>query len=140
LTGLAIAVATVQPLSWRPQPTHASIQPLEKPALTLSSIPSIAVMPFANLSGDPHQEYFSGGITDNLITALSRLPTLFVIARTSSFTFKGAAVKVQDISRELGVKYLLEGSVRKFDNEVRITAQLVDASTGNHGIRAFVKL
>jgi len=94
--------------------------------------PSIAVLPFANMSDDPKQEYFSDGITDDLTTALSRLPDLFVIARTSAFTYKGRALKVQEISRELGVAYVLEGSVRKADNQVRITAQLVDATTGDH--------
>jgi TolB-like protein/Tfp pilus assembly protein PilF len=94
--------------------------------------PSIAVLPFTNMSGDREQEYFSDGITDDLTTALSRLPDLFVIARTSAFTYKGKAVKVQDISQQLGVKYVLEGSVRRADNQVRITAQLVDATTGDH--------
>jgi adenylate cyclase len=84
------------------------------------------------MSDDPKQEYFSDGITDDLTTALSRLPDLFVIARTSSFTYKGKALKVQEISRQLGVKYVLEGSVRKANNQVRITAQLVDATTGDH--------
>ncbi len=84
------------------------------------------------MSDDPQQEYFSDGITDDLTTALSRLPDLFVIARTSAFTYKGKALKVQEISRQLGVKYVLEGSVRKADNQVRITPQLVDATTGDH--------
>jgi len=94
--------------------------------------PSIAVLPFTNMSGDRDQEYFSDGITDDLITSLSRLPDLFVIARTSSFTYKGKAAKVQDIGHELGVAYVLEGSVRKSGDSVRITAQLVDAATGDH--------
>jgi adenylate cyclase len=94
--------------------------------------PSIAVLPFTNMSGDRDQEYFSDGITDDLTTALSRIPDVFVIARTSAFTYKGKAVEVQEISRQLGVKYVLEGSVRKADKQVRITAQLVDATTGNH--------
>jgi adenylate cyclase len=89
------------------------------------------VLPFANLSGDPQQEYFSDGITDDLTTDLSRVPKLFVVARTSSFTYKGKAEKVQTIGRELGVKYLLEGSARKAGDQVRINVQLVDASTGN---------
>src|SRR5260370_7295183 len=82
------------------------------------------------MSGDRDQEYFSDGITDDLITALSRLPGLFVIARTSSFTYKGKAVKAQDVSRELGVKYILEGGVNKAGDQVRITARLVDATVG----------
>jgi TolB-like protein len=84
------------------------------------------------MSDDPKQEYFSDGITDDLTTALSRLPDLLVIARTSAFTYKGKAVKVQEVSRQLGVRYILEGSVRKAHNQVRITAQLVDATTGDH--------
>jgi adenylate cyclase len=91
----------------------------------------LAVLPFANLSGDPQQEYFSDGITDDLITDLSRVPKLFVIARTSSFTYKSKAEKVQSIGRELGVKYLLEGSARKAGGQVRINVQLVDAVSGN---------
>jgi adenylate cyclase len=134
LTGLAIIVGTialVQNLSLKPPHTHALIPPQEKPALPLPSISSIAVLPFANLSGDPQPEYFSDGITDDLITDLSRLPKLFVIARSSSFTYKGKSEKEQTIGRELGVKYLLEGSVRKAASRVRINVQLVDATTGN---------
>jgi len=135
IAGLAIIAAMivlVQHLSLRPPIPSASIPPAQAPALPLPDKPSIAVLPFANMSDDPKQEYFSDGITDDLTTALSRLPDLFVIARTSAFTYKGKAVKVQDISRQLGVKYVLEGSVRKADNQVRITAQLVDATTGDH--------
>ncbi len=94
--------------------------------------PSIAVLPFANMSGDPEQEYFADGISEDIITGLSKLRWLFVIARNSSFTYKGKAVDVKRISRELGVRYVLEGSVRKGGNRVRITAQLIDAATGNH--------
>jgi adenylate cyclase len=94
--------------------------------------PSIAVLPFINMSDDPKQEYFSDGMTEEIITALSKTPKLFVIARNSSFVYKGKAVNVQQVSRELGVKYVLEGSVRKSGNRVRITAQLIDALTGNH--------
>jgi adenylate cyclase len=97
-----------------------------------SERPSIAVLPFANMSGDPEQEYFADGITEDLITALSKLRWLFVIARNSSFIFKGKAVDVKRVARELGVRYVLEGSVRKSGNRVRITAQLIDAATGNH--------
>src|SRR5712692_4445617 len=102
------------------------------PVLPLPNKPSIAVLPFANLSGDPEQEYFSDGITEELITGLSRLSGLFVIARTSVFTYKGRAVKVQEVGQELGVRYVLEGSVRKANDQVRITAQLVDATAGHH--------
>jgi len=135
LMGLATIVGTivlVQNLSLKAPHTHASIPPAQNPALPLPDKPSIAVLPFANMSGDREQEYFSDGITDDLTTALSRLPDLFVIARTSALTYKGKALKVQDISQQLGVKYVLEGSVRKADNQVRITAQLVDATTGDH--------
>jgi adenylate cyclase len=104
----------------------------EKPPLPLPDKPSIAVLPFVNMSGDPEQEYFSDGITEEIITALSKTPKLFVIARNSTFTYKGKPVKVQQVGRELGVKYVLEGSVRKAEDKVRITAQLVDAQTGHH--------
>jgi TolB-like protein len=102
------------------------------PALALPDTPSIAVLPFDNLSGDPEQEYFADGIVEEIITALSRFRHLFVIARNSSFTYKGRAVDVKQIGRELGVRYVLEGSVRKAANRVRITGQLIDAATGNH--------
>jgi TolB-like protein len=94
--------------------------------------PSIAVLPFANLSGDPEQEYFADGMVEEIITALSRITWLFVIARNSSFTYKGQMVDVKQVGRELGVRYVLEGSVRKAGALVRITAQLIDASTGTH--------
>jgi adenylate cyclase len=94
--------------------------------------PSIAVLPFDNISGDPEQEYFSDGITEEIITALSKIPKMLVIARNSTFTYKGKPVKVQQVGDELGVRYVLEGSVRKAGNRVRITAQLVDADTGHH--------
>ncbi|MEE8171448.1 MAG: adenylate/guanylate cyclase domain-containing protein [Alphaproteobacteria bacterium] len=101
-------------------------------ALELPNRPSIAVLPFENMNKDPEQDYFSDGITDDLITELSRLPDLFVISRNSVFTYKGKAAKVQDIAKELGVRYVLEGSVRKAGERVRITAQLIDAETGHH--------
>jgi adenylate cyclase len=101
-------------------------------ALTLPDKPSLAVLPFRNMSGDPEQEYFSDGIVEDIITALSRFKSLFVIARNSSFTYKGKAVDIKQIGRELGVRYLLEGSVRKAGGKVRITGQLIDATTGAH--------
>jgi TolB-like protein/class 3 adenylate cyclase len=101
-------------------------------ALTLPEKPSIAVLPFINMSGDPEQEYFADGMVDDIITALSHFKALFVIARNSSFTYKGRAVDVKQIGRELGVRYVLEGSVRKSANRVRITGQLVDTTTGAH--------
>jgi len=100
--------------------------------VTTSDRPALAVLPFVNLSGDPEQEYFADGISEDIITALSKLRWFFVIARNSSFTYKGKAVDVKRAARELGVRYILEGSVRKGGNHVRITAQLIDASTGNH--------
>jgi len=102
------------------------------PALPLPDKPSIAVLPFANMSGDPEQEYFADGMVEEIITALSRIRWLFVIARNSSFTYKGRAVDVKLVGRELGVRYVLEGSVRKGGNRVRITAQLIDATNGAH--------
>jgi TolB-like protein/class 3 adenylate cyclase/cytochrome c-type biogenesis protein CcmH/NrfG len=133
LAGLAIALTTfvlVQHLSLKPPHTHASIPPVPSPALTLPDKPSIAVLPFANMSGDHEREYFSDGITTDLITDLSRLPSLFVIARNSTFTYKGKPTKLQDVSKELGVKYVLEGGVRKAGDQMRITVQLADATTG----------
>jgi adenylate cyclase len=107
-----------------------SISPVA--ALPLPDKPSIAVLPFANMSGDPEQEYFADGMVEEIITALSRIKWLFVIARNSSFTYKGQAVDVKQVGRELGVRYVLEGSVRKGGNRVRITGQLIDAATGAH--------
>jgi TolB-like protein/Tfp pilus assembly protein PilF len=104
----------------------------ETPPLPLPDKPSIAVLPFVNMSGDPEQGYFSDGITEEIITALSKTPKLFVIARNSTFTYKNKPTKVQQVGRELGVKYVLEGSVRKAGDKVRVTAQLVDAQSGNH--------
>ena len=99
---------------------------------TTTDRPSIAVLPFANMSGDPEQEYFADGISEDIITGLSKLRWFFIIARNSSFAYKGKAVDVKRAARELGVRYVLEGSVRKGGNRVRITAQLIDAATGNH--------
>src|SRR5216683_6681134 len=131
MLALIIAVIVlVQHLSLRPPTTTASIPPAQSPALPLPDKPSIAVLPFTNMSGDREQEYFSDGITDDIITALSRLPGLFVIDRNSAFTYKGKPLKAQQVSRELGVHYVLEGSVRKAGDQVRITAQLVDATSG----------
>jgi adenylate cyclase len=92
----------------------------------------VAVLPFANMSDDPEQEHFTDGLTDDIITDLSKIGGLTVIARTSAFTYKNRAVKIPDVGRELGVRYVLEGSVRKVDDQVRITAQLVDAVAGHH--------
>jgi adenylate cyclase len=117
--GAAIAIAETAP--------HAV-----RPPLPLPDKPSIAVLPFQNMSGDPEQEYFVDGMVEEIITALSRIRWLFVIARNSSFTYKGQAVDVRQVGRELGVRYVLEGSVRKAGNRVRISAQLIDAGNGAH--------
>jgi TolB-like protein len=103
-----------------------------EPALALPDKPSIAVLPFANMSGDPEQEYFADGMVEEIITALSRIRWLFVIARNSTFTYKGQAIDVKRVGRELGVRYVLEGSVRRAGGRVRITTQLIDATTGTH--------
>jgi adenylate cyclase len=113
----------------RPDVAPASV---EKMAYPLPDKPSIAVLPFVNMSGDPKQEFFSDAITEDIITALSKIPRLFVIARNSTFTYKGKPVKVKQVSEELGVRYVLEGSVQKSGDRVRITAQLIDALTGHH--------
>ena len=110
-----------------------SSPPAEIPtALPLPDKPSVAVLPFANLSSDPEQEFFADGVAEDVITALSRYPSLFVIARNSCFTYKGRAVDVKQVGRELGVRYVLEGSLRKTGNRIRVTAQLVEAETGKH--------
>jgi adenylate cyclase len=101
-------------------------------AFPLPDKPSIAVLPFANLSGDPSQDYLSDGTTENIITALSKISNLFVIARNSAFTYKGKTVKIQQVAEDLGVRYVLEGSVQKAGERVRINAQLVDGLTGRH--------
>ncbi|MBH5373513.1 adenylate/guanylate cyclase domain-containing protein [Bradyrhizobium glycinis] len=106
--------------------------PSVRPTLSLPDKPSVAVLPFTNMSGDPEQDYFADGMVEDIITALSRFKALFVIARNSSFTYKGRAVDVKQVGRELGVRYVLEGSVRKAANRVRITGQLVDTANGAH--------
>jgi TolB-like protein/class 3 adenylate cyclase/Tfp pilus assembly protein PilF len=124
--------------AWRARSSGAAaaMQPLKvepsSPSLVLPDKPSIAVLPFSNMSGDAEQEYFADGMVEDIITALSRMTWLFVIARNSSFTYKGKAVDIKQVGRELGVRYVLEGSVRKAGNRVRITGQLIDASNGTH--------
>jgi TolB-like protein len=117
---------------YRVRDAPAAAKTPSAPVLPLPDKPSIAVLPFANMSGDPEQEYFADGMVEEIITALSRIRWLFVIARNSSFTYKGQAVDVKQVGRELGVRYVLEGSVRKAGNRVRITAQLIDATNGAH--------
>jgi TolB-like protein/class 3 adenylate cyclase/Flp pilus assembly protein TadD len=113
-----------------PSPANPSISPIQP--LALPDKPSIAVLPFQNMSGDPEQEYFADGMVDDIITALSHFTSLFVIARNSSFTYKGRAVDIKQVGRELGVRYVLEGSVRKAAGRLRISGQLIEASTGAH--------
>jgi adenylate cyclase len=111
----------------------SKVTPTESgPVLSLPDKPSIAVLPFENMSGEPEQEYFADGIAEDVITALSRYPSLFVIARNSSFTYKGRAINVTQVGRDLGVRYVLEGSLRKSNDRIRVTAQLVEAETGKH--------
>jgi len=135
---VALAVVTVLLLIvgglliWRTVFPPVQVASVEKMAFPLPDKPSIAVLPFDNLSGDPEQEYFSDGITEEIISALSKNPKIFVIARNSTFTYKGKPVKVQQVSEELGVRYVLEGSVRKSGDEIRVTAQLIDALAGHH--------
>jgi adenylate cyclase len=113
-------------------PPKEEVAPKEKMAFPLPEVPSIAVLPFINMSDDPKQEFFSDGITENIITALSKIPRLFVISRQSTFSYKGKPVKVKQVSEELGVRYVLEGSIQRSGNRVRIAAQLIDALTGSH--------
>ncbi len=120
--------AVVEPKATTVERPHSTT----KPTITVPDKPSLAVLPFTNMSGDPDQEYFADGITGDIITELSRFRSLFVIARNSSFTFKGRAVDVTEVGRTLGVRYVVEGSVRKAGKRVRVTAELVEATTGNH--------
>ncbi|MBW2567667.1 MAG: tetratricopeptide repeat protein, partial [Deltaproteobacteria bacterium] len=129
---IALLLVTGGLLIWRAASPPIEVASVEKMAFPLPDKPSIAVLAFDNLSDDPKQEYFSDGLTEQIITNLSKLPNLFVIARNSSFTYKGKPVKVKQVSEELGVRYVLEGSVQKSGDRVRITAQLVDATTGHH--------
>ncbi len=132
--GLGLEYLGEQPVKNIAKPVRVYRVAIATPAVhfVAAEKPSIAVLPFINMSGDPEQEYFSDGITEDIITALSRLHWFFVIARNSTFTYKGKAVDVKQIGRELGVRYILEGSIRKIGNRVRITAQLINATTGAH--------
>jgi adenylate cyclase len=116
----------------RHSPIPEEVVSEKAPGINLPERPSIAVLPFVNMSGDPEQEYFSDGITEEIISTLSKVPYLFVIARNSAFAYKGRSMKVQQVGRELGIRYILEGSVRKAGDRVRITAQLIDTITGGH--------
>ncbi|UCG66008.1 MAG: tetratricopeptide repeat protein, partial [Deltaproteobacteria bacterium] len=131
---VAVLVLVVAALIWdfyfRPPPIEPAS--LEKMAYPLPDKPSIAVLPFENLSGDPEQEYIANGITENIITGLSQIPDMFVIARNSVFTYKGKPVKIKQVSEELGVRYVLEGSVQRSGDRLRLTGQLIDAIKGHH--------
>ena len=131
--GYKLGVAVTEGASIVPQVPALLAVPLEgAPALTLPDQPSLAVLAFENLSGDPQQEYFVDGVVDDIVTALARVRAFFVIARSSSFIYKGRAVDVKQVGRELGVRYVLEGSVRRVGTHVRIVSQLVDAESGRH--------
>jgi adenylate cyclase len=116
----------------RPSPSKIEVASKEKMAFPLPDKPSIAVLPFVNMSGDPKEEYFSDGITEQIINGLSKIPKLFVIARNSTFVYKGKPVKIQKVAEDLGVRYVMEGSVQRSGKRLRITAQLIDAITGHH--------
>jgi adenylate cyclase len=116
----------------RPSPSKTEVASKEKMAFPLPDVPSIAVLPFVNMSEDPKQEFLCDGMTEAIITALSKVPRMFVIARNSTFTYKGKPVKVKQVSEDLGVRYVLEGSLQRSGDRLRITAQLIDALTGNH--------
>jgi adenylate cyclase len=116
----------------RPSPSKTEVASKEKMAFPLPDVPSIAVLPFVNMSGDPKQEFLCDGMTEEIITALTKVPKLFVVARNSTFTYKGKPVKVKQVSEELGVRYVLEGSFQRSGDRVRITVQLIDALTGHH--------
>ncbi len=129
---IVLVAAIVAYFSLRPSAPRVEVASKEKMAFPLPDKPSIAVLPFTNMSDDPKQDYLADGLAEEIINALSKLSNVFVIARNSSFSYKGRQVKVQQVAEELGVRYVLEGSVRKMGDKVRITAQLVDALTGNH--------
>ena len=129
---MAVGAAVFWRFAFPPAAPKVEKASQQQMALPLPDKPSIAVLPFNNLSGDPAQEYFSDGITEEIITALSKVPKFLVIARNSTFTYKGKPVKVQQVSQELGVRYVLEGSVQKAGDKIRINAQLIDALSGNH--------
>jgi adenylate cyclase len=130
--GIVLLLIAGGVLMWRAAFPPVPVASVEKMAFPLPDKPSIAVLPFNNLSGDPGQEYFTDGFTEQIITSLSKISALFVISRNSSFTYKGKPVKVQKVSEDLGVQYVLEGSIQKSGDQVRINAQLIDAISGKH--------
>ena len=132
--GIALVIVVLAALIWNFYFRHAPIEPasVEKMAFPLPDKPSIAVLPFVNMSRDPEKDYLADGLTENIITALSKIPEMFVIARNSTLTYKDKPVKVQQVAEDLGVRYILEGSVQKADDRVRINAQLIDTIKGHH--------
>ena len=130
MVGIVVGAVAV----WRVylSPPLMQVASVDRMKYPLPDVPSIAVLPFVNMSEDPKQEFLSDGITESIITALSKVPRLFVIAKNSTFTYKGKSVKVKQVSEDLGVQYVLEGSVQRSGDRIRITAQLIDALTGNH--------
>jgi TolB-like protein len=134
LSSAVVVVVVVVLGVWQFYMRRPSVEPasVEKMAFPLPERPSIAVLPFDNMSGDPEQEYIADGLTENIITGLSHIPEMFVIARNSVFTYKGSPVKIKQVSEELGVKYVLEGSVQKTGDRLRVNAQLIDALKGHH--------
>src|SRR5512136_2286914 len=129
---VVVAVIAIYHFYFRPTPRPIEVASKEKMAFQLPDKPSIAVLPFTNMSGDPKQEFLCDGMTEEIITALSKVPNLFVISRQSTFSYKGKPVKVKQVSEELGVRYVLEGSVQRSADRIRINAQLIDALTGHH--------
>jgi adenylate cyclase len=132
---IILAIIAIGLISWNiylQQPEKVQSASVEEMAYPLPERPSIAVLPFDNLSNDPQQEYFSDGLTEEIITALSKVPKIFVIARDSVFTYKGKPVEVKQVAEELGIQYVLEGSIRKSEDKIRISAQLIDALSGRH--------
>ena len=132
LLALIAGINAIWQIYIRVSPPHVEVASREKMVFPLPDEPSIAVLPFVNMSGDPKQEFLCDGMTEEIITALTKVPRLVVIARNSTFTYKGKSVKVKQVSEELGVRYVLEGSLQRSGDRVRITAQLVDALTGHH--------
>ena len=134
MAAIVVVLGTITLALWEAylRPASSDVASIEKMAFPLPDNPSIAVLPFANMSEDPKQEFLCDGMTEGIITALSRVPRLFVISRTSTSTYKGKQVTVKKVSEELGVRYVLEGSIQRSGDRVRITAQLIDALTGNH--------
>ena len=129
---VVVAVIAIYHFYFRPTPRPIEVASKEKMAFQLPDKPSIAVLPFTNMSGDPKEDYFGDGLAEEIITALSKTPKLFVIARNSTFVYKGKPVSIKEVAERLGVQYVLEGSVRKTGNKVRINAQLIDALSGRH--------